>query len=231
MKNHLSDVTVSLTEEDQLALLKDSIDLRFTSTADNEFAQFRRSNALKQFQLYSKADLNNVQLQASDLDLELLLEQKKTKRSLRYMCCAVICLALFTPFLNLTGSEQIVSGLELITMLIGIYDQPIANFGSIIIVTAYPVLLLTYATLIAFFPGSIHFKKIELARTRLWGLTATAGIVYFFAALIFYSLNDNINNGVSAVGFGYYLSMAAIFAYHFLTQFAERTTHSLQFNS
>ena len=231
MKNNLPDMTVSLTEEDQLALLKDSIDLRFTESADNEFSQFKKSNALKQFNHYKKNKYANIQPKVSDLDAELLQEQKKTKQSLRYMCCVVICLSLFTPFLDLFPANSTVSGIDLIAMLVGLYDQPIANLGSIIFVTAYPLLLLIYASLIAFLPRKLHISKIDKARARLWSLTATGGIFYFFAALILFSINENINSGISAIGFGYYLSMAAIFAYHFLTQFAERTAQSLQFDS
>ena len=231
MKNHTIEMSISLTEEDQLALLKDSIDLRFTRAIDNEFAHFKKANALKQFKQYPNKSYSMLP-EVNDLDQDLLQEQQKTMRNLRYLCSAIICLALLAPFLNLADTGRSLSGVELISMVVGLYNRPVGNVSPILFVTAYPILLAIYAVLIAFLPKRLSAEKVEKIRGRLWNLTAAGGILYFFTALILFSMVvDNIYNGSSAIGSGYYLSMTAIFTYHFLSRFTERTTEVLQSNS
>ena len=82
MNNNLPDITISLTEEDQLALLKDSIDLRFVNEKDNEFAKFNQFNTLKNGEIRDRIRrISLPPIHARDLDLDLLLELKNTERN------------------------------------------------------------------------------------------------------------------------------------------------------
>ncbi|MFK7803034.1 MAG: hypothetical protein AB8G95_15485 [Anaerolineae bacterium] len=223
-----------LTVEDQLTLLKDSIDLRFTHKEDNEFAQLSKADLRGQFEINEKIQLapsmlaiglagESMRLSTNEIlpQHDYLKEQLKNKRSIRYICCMVIWMSLFTPFLNIGSGSDALLGHNLISALLGLFKHPSATNGQVIFVAIYPLLLILYASTLALFPNNLNFKK---ARMWLWSLSAGSGIFYFFAALTLFTAGGLGNQGLSTIGFGYYLSMVAIFAYHFLNQLIEPNT-------
>ncbi|MFT5196562.1 MAG: hypothetical protein ACI85U_003598 [Candidatus Promineifilaceae bacterium] len=206
------------TEEDQLTLLKNSVDLRFTSSENNKIT----ADTSRQSEFYNKKPkpitLKHIfkKLELEELQLE---EQKKVKRNIRYICCVTIWVSLFTPFLNLIGVDNSILGFSLIPCFLGLFSQSFTTSSWIIPVVAYPLILFVYAGFLAFAPAKLRSQQLS---TRSWCLTTGSGILYFFAALILFAADNNIDNAISTIGFGYYLSMATIFAYYFLTQFADR---------
>lgn len=227
MKKNVTPPPTQLTVEDQLALLKDSIDLRFVKKESNEFAPISQYNPTLQLEFGKQSNAlsqNKALLAHSTQNIEHLLEQIKTKRHIRYISCVVIWISLFTPFLNMGGANETVFGFNLISTIVEFIKQPAATLNWGIFVAIYPTMLLIYAAMLAFLPMRLNLDK---TRMRLWSVTASSGILFFFAALILFAAESDINDAISTIGFGYYLSMAAIFAYHFLTQWADRTVDEL----
>lgn len=230
MNNNLSKPTYLLTIDDQLTLLKDSIDLRFNHKNNNEFASLGQGDPLKKFEFsdtkkreYPLFRPDAITFKNDTRELDELLERIKTKRHIRYISCVVILFSLFTPFLNImVGAGDTILGLSLVSTFVELAKQPslITKSGSDLFVALYPALLVIYAGSLAFLPNGINKTK---ARTRFWSITAGSGIFFFFVALTLFTAESNLHNAISTIGYGYYLSMAAIFAYHFLTQFAEQS--------
>ncbi|MEM8859259.1 MAG: hypothetical protein AAGD96_13110 [Chloroflexota bacterium] len=214
----------NLTQEDQLELLKDSIDLRFSSPEINEFSALQGEDTPYKPRSARTSNPNTERLPifAADMTFNHTQEYYAFKRQLRYICSGVILLALLSPYLTLLDGPHSLNGIQIMTGLLNVFTLTFSSAIWLIGVAIFPIMLCIYAGALAIMPKRIW--QSQTALTKLWSITATSGILYFFAAFVFSTLETNGGQTfTNTIGIGYYIAMATIFAYHFLTQLADQT--------
>ncbi|MEM9775561.1 MAG: hypothetical protein AAF902_13350 [Chloroflexota bacterium] len=224
MTERYAKLPASLSHEDQLELLKDSIDLRFSSPEINEFAPLKGSDTpyVPRSFKSNKSGHERLPFFAADMAFSNMIEYDNFKRQLRYVCSCVILLGLFTPFINIVSANETFSGVQLTAGLWQAFGLNLLPAIIVIGVAIFPVMLFLYAAAIAIVPRTIALDDNLL--TKLWSITATSGILYFFAAFMFINLEgQTVYTLTNTIGFGYYVTMITIFTYHFLTQLADQT--------
>ena len=225
--NHMTErsakLPTSLSHEDQLELLKDSIDLRFSSPEINEFAPMKGANTPYMPRSYqsNKNEHERLPIFAAEMTFNDAQEYDNFKRQLRYICSGVILLGLFTPFINIVSATETFTGIQLMAGLGQAFGLNLLPAALVIGVAIFPIMLCLYAAVIAINPIALVFNENLL--NQLWSVTATSGILYFFAAFMFINLEGQTTQTITnTIGFGYYVTMITIFTYHFLTQWADQ---------
>lgn len=228
MTERSAKLSSSLSHEDQLELLKDSIDLRFTSPEINEFAPVQGETAPYIPRPYkprpykaNRQDHKRLPIVTTLTTFSGVAEYVSFKRQLRYICTAIILIGVFTPFINIVSAAETFTGIELMSGLWEIFELNLLPAALVTGVAIFPIMLCLYSAAIIINPFALIFSKNFLK--QLWSITATSGILYFFAAFMFITLEGQTTQTLTnTIGVGYYVTMITIFVYHFLAQWADQ---------
>ena len=202
-------VTNTLSEKDQLDLLKDSIDIRFANAESNEFAPISQFDP-KQLKIYTP---DSIFSPAARLALvEDLEESAMTQKSVRQLCGITMLVSLFASYLLATEPLVSYSGIKLLSALSAIVTGILPADPGDMLMVVFPAVLSVYGALLTLWPNRYnHYQKY----LRLgWHVVAWSGILHFFTAIFFHGPTGAV------AGFGYYLGMTAVFAYYYLAQFS-----------
>ena len=200
-----------LSEQDQLDLLKDSIELRFTNASINEFSSISKfdPSRLNKFEPAQGQPENHFnQLAFADFN-----DKEVMHKNIRQLCGISMLVSLFIPFVQISQPQESITGLDLIASLLGITLKQFSAESWAILMAIFPLTLTVYAGILITSPA--HWAKLSKFLNVAWPITICTGILHFFVTH-FVFLESSVIAGV-----GYYVAMVALISFYYLGQLAD----------